>query len=49
MEKIIAVNFVSLNNNITFPMACRKTDIFENIEEKLYHEFPSLKSKKFIL
>ena len=46
METIIVVNFVSLTYNITYPMACRKTDIFENIEEKLYREFPSLKSKK---
>ena len=46
METIIAVNFVSLNQNITYPMACRKTDIFAKIEEKLYREFPSLKSKK---
>ena len=46
METIIAVNFVSLNNNINFPMACKKTDIFAKIEEKLFHEFPSLKSKK---
>ena len=46
METIIAVNFISLNYNISYPMACRKTDIFANIEKKLYHEFPILKSKK---
>ena len=46
METIIAINFISLNYNINYPMACRKTDIFANIEEKLYREFPSLKSKK---
>ena len=46
MEKIIAVNFISLNDNITFPMACKKTDIFSNIEERLYREYPILKSKK---
>ena len=46
METIMAVNFVSLNQNINYPMACRKTDIFEKIEEKLYCEFPELKSKK---
>ena len=46
METIIAVIFVSLNKNINYPMACRKTDIFKNIEKKLYHEFPALESKK---
>ena len=46
METIMAVVFVSLDNNINYPMACRKTDIFKNIEKKLYLEFPILKSKK---
>ena len=35
MEAIIAVNFVSWNQKINYPMACRKTDIFEKIEEKI--------------
>ena len=46
MEEVIAVNFISQSHNINFPMACKKTDIFSKIEEKLYHEFPELKSKK---
>ena len=46
MEKIIAINFKSLNYNINYPMACKKTDIFSKIEKKLYHEFPILKSKQ---
>ena len=46
METIMAVIFVSLDKNINYPVACRKTDIFKNIEKKLYHEFPTLKSKK---
>ena len=46
METIIAVNFISLNYDIHYPMACRKTDIFSKIEEKLYREFPILKSKQ---
>ena len=45
MEGIIAVNFVSLEQNISYPMACKKTDIFANIEKKLYDEYPKLKSK----
>ena len=46
METVIAVNFISLSYNINYPMACKKTDIFSKIEEKLYHEFKELKSKK---
>ena len=46
METIIAVNFISLNYDIHYPIACRKTDIFSKIEEKLYREFPILKSKQ---
>ena len=46
MEKIVAVNFVSREENITYPMACAKKDIFANSEKKLYKEFPKLKSKK---
>ena len=46
METVIAVIFSSLTYNINFPMACKKTDIFSNIEKKLYQEFPELKNKK---
>ena len=44
-ETIIAVNFISLKGNINYPMACKNTDIFSKIEEKLYNEFPQLKSQ----
>ena len=46
INEIIAINFISLNHNINYPMACRKTDIFAKIENKLYNEFPELKTKK---
>ena len=45
METIIAVNFRSISDNINYPMACKKTDIFLNVENKLYQQFPELKSK----
>ena len=45
MGKIIAVIFKSLEYNINYPIACQKTDIFEKIENQLYHVFPELKSK----
>jgi hypothetical protein len=46
METIIAVNFRSINEDIIYPIACKKTDIFSNIEKKLYKEYPILKKKK---
>ena len=47
METIIAVNFVNLSLNIHYPMACKKTDIFSKVKEKLYQKFPELKYKKY--
>ena len=44
-ENIFAVNFISLDQNIQFPMACRDTDIFSDLEKKLYLEYPQLKNK----
>ena len=46
INEIIAINFISLNYNINYPMACSKKDIFAKIENKLYNEFPELKTKK---
>ena len=46
METIISVNFTSLDQKINYLMACKKTDIFENILVKFYNEFPNLKYKK---
>ena len=47
METIIAVNFVYLSRN--YPMACKKTDKFSKIEQKLYQEllqdFPNIINK----
>ena len=40
MEQIIAVNFISTDQNINYPLACKKTDIFSNLEKKLYNEYP---------
>ena len=46
MESIVAVNFISLNQNINFPMAFKKTDIFAKAEKKLYKEYPELEYKQ---
>ena len=42
-EKNIAVNFTSPKQDIQFPMACKNTDIFVRLEEKLYNEYPKYK------
>lgn len=44
---IIAVNFFNQSLNINYPMACKITDIFSKIEEKLYQEFPELREKNY--
>ena len=45
MDTIIAIIFRSISFDINYPIACKKTDIFANVEYKLYKEFPILKSK----
>ena len=42
-ERIIAVNFKSIDQNVDHPIACKNTDIFVRIEEKLYDKFPEYK------
>ena len=42
-DKIIVVNFVSINQDIQFPIACKNTDIIERLEEKFYNEYPKYK------
>ena len=43
--KIIAVNFTSIDQTVNFPMACKTTDIFAELEKRLYIEYPDLKHK----
>ena len=42
-EKIIAIQFISQDQNINRSMACKDTNIFVDIEEKLYEDYPILK------
>lgn len=44
-EKIIAINFISYDEKIIYPMACKGSDIFSKLEEKLYLEYPEYKSQ----
>ena len=41
----IAINFMSITQNINFPISCKITDNFNIIEEKLFLEYPELKNK----
>ena len=39
-KQITCVYFTSMDQKINFPIPCIKTDIFAQIEEKLYKEYP---------
>ena len=47
-EKILALLFLSRDFNINKPIACKNTDIFVEIEDKLYNESPILKKRNKI-
>ena len=44
-ENIVAINFISSDQLINFPIGGVKSDKFSIIEEKLLNEFPELKNK----
>ena len=44
-EEIIAVNFISTDQMINYPVACKNIDIFSMLENKLFLEYPELKNK----
>ena len=37
---MVSVNFISMDQNVHFSIACLKTDIFAEIEEQLYKQYP---------
>ena len=39
-KQMICVYFTSMDQKINFPIPCIKTDIFAQIEEKLYQKYP---------
>ena len=45
-EKILAINFTSVDNRINYFLPCKNVDIFVRIEEKLYDEYPEYKDKE---
>ena len=42
-EKIMVAHFISCDQKINRALACKNTDIFVKIEEKLYKEYPEYK------
>ena len=42
-KDIVAINFVSSDQTIRYPMKCLKKDTFSRVEEKLYNIYPKLK------
>ena len=40
MNKIMTVNFISMDQHIHFAIPCIGTDTFAEVEEKLYKQFP---------
>ena len=44
-RSLYAVNFMSTDSNIIYPVICKKTDNFSTLEEKLFEKYPELKRK----
>ena len=40
INEMMCVNFISLDQNINYSIPCTNSDIFAEIEEKLYKEYP---------
>ena len=40
MNDIMSVNFISMDQNVHFSVACLKTNTFAEVEEKLYKQYP---------
>ena len=45
-EKLISIKFISINQDIDFPVITKNTDDFTKIEKKLYEKYPKYKSSK---
>ena len=45
-QRIMAINFSSNDQRINFPISCTERDIFKNLENRLYEEYPDYRQKK---
>ena len=49
LNDIVSVNFVSMDQTVHFSVPCLKTNIFAEIEEKLYKQYPRYRETNSIL
>ena len=47
-EEPIAISFMTPDHSINFPLACRRSDNFSELTNKLYIEYPELKKKNLL-
>ena len=47
-ENIIAIIFKTIELKINFPIACKSSDDFSTVEEKLFKEFPELRDNELV-
>ena len=45
-ENLMVIIFTTLEEKFYYPIICRKTDIFNTIENKLYEKYPAYKESK---
>ena len=46
-ERIYSINFISVDQKIiNYSIACKNTDVFVRLEEKLYEDYPEYKDKE---
>ena len=44
--ELMTVIFFSIDQNVTFPIICKSSDNFKNIENELYEKYPEYKKKE---
>ena len=44
-DKIIAIRFITGDQNINFPIPCKTSDILGQVAEKLFMEYPEIRNK----
>ena len=44
LNQAIAINFISVEKSINHPIICFSNDLFSEVEEKLYREYPELRN-----
>ena len=48
-EKVMTIIFKSFEEDIIYPMICKKTDKFDKLEKLLYTEYPEYKESQFYI